>query len=142
MLLSELIKKLRLLNGISKQLFASIGENSSRIFFVCRFGCLGGHPVILATEDEPLPENKNSKVLLDELLVWEAEDHDSDANIYLETIYEYPDESYDFRYFKLLTVRDEGDYLVLIGDKAETLELRQHYDAFDESMYATGDEDE
>ncbi|MDP5142147.1 hypothetical protein ORJ00_05300 [Rheinheimera baltica] len=140
MLASELIEKLRLPDGTSKPLFSLIGGDSSRRLFVCRFGCLEDYPTILITVDEPLPKNKNSKVLLEELFIWINEDNYPDSEVYLESIFEYPDESYDFRYFKLQTIRDESDHLILIGDKAEALELRQHYDAFDESMYADEEE--
>lgn len=140
MIVDLLIKELRELGEVSKPLFAVIEGFSEDRLFVYIFGNSKGLPTISVVADEPLPENKNSQVLLKGLLIWKTEDRNPDAEVYLEAIYEYPDESYDFRYFKLLAIRDEGDRLILIGDKAEALELRQHYDAFDESMYADEEE--
>uniref|UniRef100_A0A486XQF8 Uncharacterized protein n=1 Tax=Rheinheimera sp. BAL341 TaxID=1708203 RepID=A0A486XQF8_9GAMM len=140
MIVDLLIKELRELGEVSKPLFAVIEGFSEDRLFVYIFGNSMGLPTISVVVDEPLPENKNSQVLLKGLLIWKAEDRNPDAEVYLKAIHEYPDESYDFRYFKLQAIRDEGDHLILIGDKAEALELRQHYDAFDESMYADEEE--
>jgi hypothetical protein len=136
MVVSNLIQELERLDNISKPLFASLCNNLVEKFYVGSFGNSNGLPTLSMSDDEPLPENKEGKTLLAELKRWKRESihykHDSD--VYMTAVYEYDDESYDFRYFKLKAVSDEGDCLTLISESYEYIELREHYEAFDNSI--------
>lgn len=49
--------------------------------------------------------------------------------------YEYEDESYDFRYFKLKAISDEEQNLILIAEPDEYIKLREHHEAFNDDMF-------
>jgi len=138
MIVTKLIEELKLLGNISKPLFASIDGSLTKDLYVGMFGHSNGLPTVSISEDEPLPANKQSNTLLIELQRWKNESihYNSDTDVYFITNYEYEDESYDFRYFKLKAVSDEGDNLALIAEPGECIELRKHHEAFDDNMLA------
>lgn len=119
-------------------MMAMIGNESEKELFVDLFANSNGLPTIMLSEEEPLPSTKSCCILLKELLIWEKESvhHQPSSDIYIVTNYEYEDGSYDFRYFKLVTLYDENSKLVLITEDEECIELREHFEAFDESMLA------
>lgn len=138
MVVTKLIEELKLLGNISKPLLASIEVDLAKNLYVDLFVNSSGLPAITTSEEEPLPFNKQGNVLLQELQAWEQESihYDSKSDVYLMTSYEYDDESYDFRYFKLKAISDEGDNLILIAEPEECIELREHHEAFDDDMLA------
>lgn len=138
MIVTELIEDLKVLGDISKPIFASLEADLAKKLYVDLFVNSNGLPAISTSEEEPLPFNKKGNILLQELQTWEKESihYDSKSDVYLITNYEYDDGSYDFRYFKLKAISDEGDNLILIARPDECIELREHHDAFDDSMLA------
>lgn len=138
MVVTKLIEKLKLLENTSKPLFASLNEDTTKKYFVDVFGNSCGLPTISISEDEPLPANKDSSILLEELKRWRTDSthYNPDTDLYLIANYEYEDESYDIRYFKLEEVVEKGNDLILIAASNESVELREHYEAFDDDMLA------
>ena len=118
---------------------AIFSNDSQKIFFVDLFGNSDGLPTIMISEDEPPQSRKKSGVLLKELNLWKTEsiNYVPDANIYLVSNFEYEDGSYDFRYFQLEDVIQEKSCSKLVAKSDESVELREHFAAFDESMFDT-----
>ena len=135
MVVTQLIAELKVLETISKPIFAWIQVDLEKKLYIDLFGNSNGSPAIFTSEEEPLPSNKQSNVLLEELQIWGKYSihHDAKPDVYLTTNYEYEDGSYDFRSFKLKAVCDQGDHLILVAGPDESIELREHYEAFDES---------
>jgi hypothetical protein len=136
--INKLIEEVTLLGGISKPVLASLNECSTEKFYVDVFGNSNGLPTVSISVDEPLPEVKKSDILLEEIIRWKEESihYLPDASVYLISNYEYDDESYDIRYFKLRCVIEEKSSLILISEPSECIELREYYEAFNDNMFA------
>ncbi|PJC86803.1 hypothetical protein CSW98_07355 [Vibrio sp. HA2012] len=116
---------------------ASIATISSSVLYVDIFGNSGGNPTIFVSEERPIPEEKRCGVLLKELNIWKDERiyvH-QDSTLYLSAIFEYDDESYDFRFFELVDVVEEELCIRLVGSLEESTILREHYEAVDDDMF-------
>ena len=138
MVVTQLIEELKALETISKPLFASIQVDFEQKLYIDLFGNSDGLPGIFTSEEEPLPSNKQGNVLLKELQRWRKDSihYDPKSDVYLINTYQYEDGSYDFRSFRLKAVCDQGDHFILVAGPDESIELREHYEAFDESMLA------
>lgn len=136
MLVRDLITKLNELNG-DLSMMAKIGQGTSESLFIDLFGNSNGIPTMYLSCEKPLPSVKKCKTLLEELEIWAAESihHQSDSNVYLVNCFDYDDGSYDFRYFKIEDVVHDGIEVLLISSVMENKDLREHFEAFDESMF-------
>lgn len=136
MVVTKLIEELQLFESTSKPLFASLNHKLAEKLYVDIFGNSKGLPTVFLSDEEPLPKNKEGNTLLAELQRWknESSHYNPDSDVFLIAYHEYEDKSYDGRYFKLKNVSDEGDSLTLVAEQDECIELREHYEAFDESM--------
>lgn len=128
-IINELIILLK--NTINKPLFVSFESNLLEINYIEAFINSYGLPAISILDELPFQGVKESKTLLGELITWKKEsvNYKTESPIYISSIYEYNDESYDFRHFKLVKVSEEKEYVLLIASSLECIELREHFDA-------------
>lgn len=136
MILSNLIEILDTQN-FDLSMRARVLNLSETKFYVDIFGNSNGNPTIFVSEEKPIPREKKCGVLLNELKIWKEErsrEH-RDGTLYLSAIFEHEDESYDFRFFELVDVMEEGLCLCLVGSLEENTSLREHHEAIDEDMF-------
>lgn len=127
----------------SNKLMACIGQDTDKLMFIGVFGNAYGRPFLSVRNEIPQQGAKTCSTLLFELKLWKEESdfYDCATDIYMSALFEYEDESYDFRYFKLHWVKPTKECLLLIGDLSEDAEMREHFDAFDENQYDVEDDE-
>lgn len=137
MVVNELIETLSESNNCLP-ILAKLGNESKKHMYVDIFGNSLGLPTIYLSEDEPIQGVKKCSVLLRELERWRANSihYHLDNDVYLIFIFEYKDESHDYRYFKLEGVAQDKSCVMLIASSLENKQLREHKAAFDENMYS------
>lgn len=136
MVISDLIAQLEPLAALEKPIFASIPALSVELGFIQTL--LGNgidFPALGVYKEEPLPYSWDCHTVLKGLFRWLEEVNESSANILLKAIYEYPDGSYEFRYFNVLEIRDTDNKIILVGDQEEYVDMREYFEALDESLF-------
>ncbi len=135
MVIRDLIARLNELDN-DLSIMAKIGQASNAALFVDLFGNSNGAPTMFLSDERPLPSVKKSETLLKEIEIWvnESINYQSESNVFLVNSFDYDDGSYDFRYFKLEEVLQVGEEALLIGSDQECKNLREHFEAFDQSM--------
>lgn len=135
MVIGDLASKLEKLDK-DLPIMAKVVSVTNEILFVDLFGKRNGLPALHLSDERPLPTVKKCRTLLKELDVWlnESVNNQPESKVYLSSIYDYEDGSYDFRYFKLKDIVQDNDQIILIGNDLESNNLREHFDAFDENM--------
>ena len=137
MLVNDLIKKLSCFNR-EAPLMAYMDKLFDTPWYVDTFENNEGWPTIHLIDSPPLPSVKKCSILIEELKSW-AKGNYSKNQIYLIYNFVYEDESYDIRYFELKDAIQEESYILLVATSEESVELRESFEAFDESMYDTDD---
>lgn len=135
MVIRDLIARLNELDN-DLSIMAKIGQASNAALFVDLFGNSNGAPAMFLSDERPLPSVKKSETLLKEIEIWvnESINYQPESNVFLVNSFDYDDGSYDFRYFKLVEVLQVGKEALLIGSDQECKNLREHFEAFDQSM--------
>lgn len=136
MVVTELIEKIRLLKNLSRPIYGSLGERSNELYYVNLFGNHNGLPSVSIYMEKPI-KCKTGAILLSELENWKKESihYEADVHVYLNCIHNYEDESYDFRFFKIRFLLDEGEQVILVAESNESIEFRDHHEAVDSSMF-------
>lgn len=136
MVISDLIAQLEPLAALEKPIFASIPALGIQFGFIQTLLANSmDFPALGVYKEEPLPYSWDCHTVLKGLFRWLEEGNRPTADLLLKAIYEYPDGRYEFRYFNLLEIRVRDNKIVLVGDSTERIDMREYFEALDESLF-------